>query len=203
MYRKYVHHETTWFDFVKPKEEDFLEIARIYKLNKEIIRKFLSTKRRNEILVQDRRLFLSLVFHEKGKTNQLTSTTLRIVLGRNFILSGRESDIAGFYEIKKIIKSKPQTDPVTPNAPFLGLLSKIYDDIEEHLDNAEHNIAILHEILAAQASIWDSNERTIFESFLDEETNKQALIVHNQYKRVLHKATKLQGTSTKDDTIEG
>lgn len=197
MFRKYIHHSINWYDFKHPNEPEFLEIARVYKIDKELIRKFLSPKVRNEIILKGRTLFVSLVFLEETKKKVYNPTPLRFILGHNFILSGRECDVTGFYEIKKVIKSQPKTDALMPNAPFLELLTRIYSDIENRLDQAEDEIEALHDLLDKQKDIWESEDRKKFEEILDIDTAAHAKQVFDHYQKVYGKAIELKSAAPK------
>ena len=197
MFRKYIHHTINWYDFKNPNETEFLEIARVYKIDKELIRKFLSSKVRNEIVLKGKALFISLVFLEVTKKNIHHPTTLRFILGENYILSGRECEIAGFYEIKKIIKSQPKTDVLIPNAPFLELLTRIYSDVENRLDELEDENEALYNLLDSQKNIWDSEDCKSFEANLDENTTVHAKKIFDHYQKVYAKAAELRSTVSK------
>lgn len=218
MFRKYVYHDITWYDFKNPRVEEFLDVAHNYEFDKSIIKKFITTQQNTEAFVHGDIIFLSLFFpcnlNEEKKSIQ--KKQVRFIIGKDYIFTARAEDIRGFYDLKKKIKvskTSPLNPQPNPTAPLTELLQEVYrhigDDLEalsKSLSYAERHIlnqkdisknAVyqinkktqdLHNILETQETVWKVFDGLCKEFFEDIYTDDTLSLVMSDYEKTLEKS---------------
>ena len=146
MFRKYIYHDITWYDFKNPRVEEVLEVASPYNFDKTIVRKFLATQANSEAIIHGDVIFLSLFFPcdlDKSES-QVKKKQVRFIIGSDFIFTARSDDIRGFYDLKKKIKGTKTNalNTATPltTAPLIELLQEVYKHIGDDLERLHKSL---------------------------------------------------------------
>lgn len=219
MFRKYVYHDITWYDFKNPQLEEFLDVARGYSFDKELIKKFLTKQERPEATIEGDVIFLSLFFPcDLDKDNEtILSKEVRFIIGKDFIFTGRNADIRGFYDLKRKIKDRKTNslDSTNPNAtgPLTELLREVYIHIGNDLEELQNSLRYierritrskdvpkkvvyktnkkalrLHTLLKQQEDVWIAFDALCREFFSDLHTNESLDIIMKDYQKAITKS---------------
>jgi len=146
MFRKYIYHDITWYDFKNPQVEELLDVASHYNFDKDIVKKFLTTQINSEALVHGDVIFLSLFFpcDLDKRDSQIKKKQIRFIIGNDYIFTARSDDIRGFYDLKKKIKGV-KTNALNPEsplttAPLIELLQEVYKHIGDDLEGLHKSL---------------------------------------------------------------
>ncbi len=218
MFRKYIYHDVTWYDFKNPRVDEFLDVATQYNFDKSIVKKFLTTQASPETMLHNGVIFLSLFFPcdlEKNDT-QIKKKQIRFLIGDNFIFTARSDDIRGFYDLKKRIKhtkTNAVTKQATSAAPLVELLQEVYKHIGDDLEGLHKSLVFtqkhilaskdisknvvygmnkktkdFHRILETQSEVWIAFDGLCREFFKDIQTTESLSRIIEEYKHTLKKS---------------
>ncbi len=159
MFRKYIYHDVTWYDFKNPRVEELLDVASHYNFNKDIVKKFLTTQTKSEALIHGGVIYLSLFFPcdlDKSES-QIKKKQVRFIIGADFIFTARSDDIRGFYDLKKKIKNNKTSviDSETPmtTAPLIELLQEVYNHIGNDLEGLHKSLVFTEKHILSSKDI--------------------------------------------------
>ncbi len=165
MYRKYVYHDVSWYDFKKPTQEEFLEVAKTYSLDQQLIKRFLSFSSKSETFISGDAMFLSLYFPctlKEPTIEKIEKKEVKFIIGKDFIITGRSADVRGFYDIKKKIKAidgKSENRVSDSVLPLQQLLEEIYEHIGDDLERLHKSLLFTEKHILSSKDI---SKQTIY-----------------------------------------
>ena len=137
MYRKYVHQQTTWYDFRRISKSEAIEVCKLYSIEQEAIKTILNTSLRHGVVEYNTYIVASLgvpcTMGTFGK-KRVRVKPLHVILGKEFLITVRFDDIRGFKEVKKSL----ETDEARLNSAaelLQDLLVNMYKHIHRDISN--------------------------------------------------------------------
>jgi len=192
MFRKYVYNKITWLDFKHPHSSEIKEASQAYKIPDEIIKSFLTKNSDVEAYISGDYIFLSLPFptlikDSKTLTHVAGKTYIRFIIGKSFIITGREINSVAFRYASKRIRRPEKTNALEGTVassslePMRVILSKMYEEIGNDLEKAQSHMIEASlidpehhkhykDILAEQHKIWEAFDFLCKEFFINPET---------------------------------